>query len=90
MPATETPITELPADLVERVRSLTPSEKVLLAKLSEMEEAVDAAAYHREVWAEIRRRLDAYDRGELKAYDWKDVEARLQQKIEAMKAGGQG
>ena len=44
MPATETPITELPADLVERVRSLTPSEKVLLAKLSEMEEAVEAAA----------------------------------------------
>ncbi len=87
MAATETLHPELPADLVERVATLSPAAQASLSTFLERERALEAE-YQRGVWAEIRRRMEAYDRGELKASDWEDVEKRLVQKIAAMEAGG--
>ncbi len=87
MTATETLHPELTADLVDRVANLSPEAQASLSTFLERERALEAE-YQRGVWVEIRRRLDAYDRGELKASDWEDVEKRLVQKIAAMEAGG--
>lgn len=84
MTTTETPHAELSADLLERVGNLSPAAKKSLGGLLE-QDAAEEAEYTRELWSEIRRRLDAYDRGELVAHDWRDFAARIRAEMEAMR-----
>ena len=39
-----------------------------------------------ELKAEIERRLHSYDRGEVELFDWEDVAARIQSKLQAFRA----
>lgn len=86
MTTTETPHAELSADLLERVGNLSPAAKKSLGGLLE-QDAAEEAQYNRELWSEIRRRLDAYDRGEIKAVDGAEVLERLRERIRTMEAG---
>ena len=86
MTATETLHPDLPADLVDRVLDLSPAARKSLGGLLEREDAEEAAD-HRALWDEIRRRLDGYDRGEVKAVDGGPVLERLRETIRVMKAG---
>ena len=83
MTTTETLHPELTADLVERVANLSPEAQSSLSTFLERERELEAE-YQREVWAEIRRRSAAYDRGEEKAHDWDDVVVRIEAKMAAM------
>ena len=84
MTASETLHPELTADLVEQVLHLSPAARKSLGGLLEREEA-DEAKYNRELWAEVRRRLDAYDRGEEVAHDWRDVAASIRAEMASMR-----
>ena len=79
---TETLHPELPADLVERVQNLPAAQLEALREIVERERELEAE-YQREVWAKIRRRVEAYDRGEEKAHEWRDVVARIEAKLRA-------
>jgi putative addiction module component (TIGR02574 family) len=62
------------ADLVERARSLEPEDRVRLVELLldtlQEEPAADVEA----AWAEeIRRRVEAYERGEVETYSAEEV-----------------
>ncbi len=83
MITTEKPHAELSADLLERVGNLSPAAKKSLGGLLE-QDAVEEAQYTRELWSEIRRRLDAYDRGEEPAHDWQDVAASIRTQMDLM------
>ena len=77
MTTTETPHAELSADLLERVGNLSPAAKKSLGGLLE-QDAAEEAEYNRELWFEIRRRLDAYDRGEVEVIsDWRQMIAEI-------------
>ncbi len=82
MTATETLHPELTADLVERVVNLSPEAMDSLSRLLEDERRADEA-YEAEVRAELLRRVEAYDRGEIKAYDWREVTERLEARLRA-------
>ncbi len=77
---------ELSADLVERVVNLSP-EAMESLKLIWKSERTATLEDRREFSDEIRRRLDAYDRGELHAVDGDAVVARLRETIRKLKAG---
>lgn len=76
MTATETHESELSADLIERIRNLSPAAKKSLGGILE-QDATAEAAYDRDLRTEMRRRLDAYDRGELAAHDWRTMLAEI-------------
>ncbi len=80
MNATETTYPELTAGLVEQVRNLPAEGLQSLKKLLEEEEQAERK-FRKAEWAEILSRVDAYDRGELKAYDYEEFVERLQQRI---------
>ena len=82
MNATETTYPELSADLVEQVRHLPTEGLQSLARLLEDERRADEA-YEAEVRAELLRRIDAYDRGEMPASDWREASARVEAKLKA-------
>ena len=84
MTTTETPHDELSAELPERIGNLSPAAKKSLGGLLE-QDAAEEAQYTREHWTEIRRRLDAYDRGEEAAYDWRTMIAEIRGEMEAMR-----
>jgi len=86
MTRTETLHPELSADLVERVVNLSP-EAMESLKLIWKSERTATLEDRREFSDEIRRRLDAYDRGELHAVDGDAVVARLRETIRKLKAG---
>ena len=86
MTRTETLHPELTADLVERVVNLSP-EAMESLKLIWKSERTATLEDRREFSDEIRRRLDAYDRGELHAVDGDAVVARLRETIRKLKAG---
>ena len=77
---------ELSADLVERVVNLSP-EAMESLKLIWKSERTATLEDRREFSDEIRRRLGAYDRGELHAVDGDAVVARLRETIRKLKAG---
>ena len=84
MTATETLHPELTADLVERVASLSPEAFDRLREIRDAESKLDAE-YNAAVRTEILSRIEAYERGEIKAVDGAEVMARLELKIEALK-----
>ena len=88
MTATETIYPELSADLVEQVKHLPAEGLQSLRKLLEDEEQLEQN-FRMEQWAEILSRVEAYDRGELQAYDSKEVEQRLHQRIADLKRKAQ-
>ena len=83
---TETLHPELTADLVERVANLSPAARASLSTFLERERILEAD-YRREVSLEIRRRIEAYDRGVIRAVDGEIVMERLREKIRVMQAG---
>lgn len=86
MTATETLHPELTVDLVERVVNLSPEAMKSLERLWESGRSATADE-RREFSDEIRRRLEAYDRGEVRAVDGEAVVERLKEKIRQMQAG---
>ena len=86
MVATETLHPELTADLVERVAALSPAAFESLREYRERESRLDDE-YDAEMRDEIRRRLEAYERGEILAVDGEGVLDRLRQRMRAMQPG---
>jgi putative addiction module component (TIGR02574 family) len=63
--------------IARQARNLTPDERAdLLGLLSDM---VEGEAYEigPELLEECERRWEAYERGEVKAYAWEEVKARI-------------
>ncbi len=84
MIATDTLHPELTTDLVERVASLSPEAFDSLREIREQGRRT-GAEYAVAVRAEILGKIEAYERGEIKAVEGAEVMARLELKIEAMK-----
>jgi|GEM_PF-3225598 len=84
MTATDTLHPELTADLVERVANLSPEAFGRLREIRDSEAKLEAD-YNAAVRTEILARIEAYERGEIKAVDGSEVLARLELKIEALK-----
>ncbi len=82
MTTTETMYPELSADLVEQVRHLPAEGLQSLSRLLEDERRADEA-YEAVVKAELLRRIDAYDRGEMPASEWREASARVEAKLQA-------
>ena len=82
MALTEAQYPELSADLVEQVRNLPTDGLESLERL--LEEARSADIEHEAgVRAEVICRIEAYDRGEIQASDWREVSARVEAKLKA-------
>ena len=82
MTATETIYPELSADLVEQVRNLPAAGLESLERL--LDEARSADVEHEAgIRAEVIRRIEAYDRGEVQASDWREASARVEAKLRA-------
>ena len=63
--------------IAEQARQLTPDERAdLLGILSDMVEG-EAYEIDPELLEECERRWEAYERGEVKAYTWEEVKARI-------------
>lgn len=86
MTLTDTLHPELTADLVERVVNLSPEAMESLRHIWKTERTATIED-RREFSDEIRRRLEAYDRGELHAVDGEAVVARLHETIRKLEAG---
>ena len=67
-------MTDPVADIVERAKSLDPQDRVLLVELLLETLHDEPAADVEAAWAEeIRRRVDAYERGEVETYSAEEV-----------------
>ncbi len=80
MTATETLYPELSADLVEQVRNLPAAGIDSLTRLLHEQRELDEA-YETELRAELLRRIEAYDKGEIKAFDWRDATEQLEARL---------
>lgn len=82
MAATTTPETELTPELVERVMKLSPENqaklRALLSELPPIPPPPPVGDW--EYWkAEIKRRIEAFDRGEMKGYTREEAMAKIRQ-----------
>lgn len=74
MPATTTPETELTPELLDRIRKLSPESRARLRALLGEEPVPPPAPLppvfesNEALWAEIARRVQAVERGEMKTY----------------------
>ena len=63
--------------IAEQARQLTPEEQAdLLGILTDMVEG-ETNKIDPELLEECERRWEAYERGEMKAYTWEEVKARI-------------
>lgn len=85
MTTATTPATtgEVPAELMGQALSLSTAarERLGLMLLGSLEAGDGPEVVRREWTAEVIRRMDAYDRGEMAASDWRESLARVQAKL---------
>ena len=80
MTATETLYPELTADLVEQVCNLPPAGIDSLIRLLGEQRELDEA-FKAELRAELLRRITGYDKGEIKAVDWREATEQLEARL---------